>query len=182
MTDGTQPIDEPLPATAGAEADEYEPEEWEHNPAASAAYDFLCDVLDAMQSESNVDVRVLEDGTIRLDVTGPDAADLIGAYGTGLNALQYLTAIVANRQSGEQCRFILDADGYRDRREKALIQQAMTLADEVVKAGQEAELDPLSAFERRIIHNALVDHPGVITYSEGEDPDRRVIIAPRPAA
>jgi spoIIIJ-associated protein len=77
-------------------------------------------------------------------------------------------------------RIVLDADNYRARREEALTKQAMDLAAQAVEAGQEAELEPLSAYERRIIHNALADHPEVTTYSEGEEPRRRVIIAPKP--
>lgn len=144
------------------------------------AREFLLDVLDAMEMESDVEVEQNEEGTWKLTVVGEDAGDIIGRYGSTLNALQYLTVLATQRQTGEHVRIVLDAEGYRARREKALIDQAMALAAEVANAGQEAELDPLSAYERRIIHNALLNHPDVITYSEGVEPDRRVVIAPRP--
>ena len=144
------------------------------------AREFLLEVLAAMEIPSQVEIEETEEGTWRLEVVGEDAGRIIGRYGSGLNALQYLTGLVVQRRTGEHVRLQLDAEGYRDRREAALVEQARSLAAEVIQAGQEAELDPLSAFERRIIHNALLDHPDVITYSEGEDPDRRVIIAPRP--
>jgi spoIIIJ-associated protein len=144
------------------------------------ARDFILEVLEAMEMSSDVEVEETEDGTWRLEVVGDDAGNVIGRYGSTLNALQYLAGLVTQRRSGEHVRLLLDAEGYRDRREAALVEQARTLAAEVIKAGQEAELDPLSAFERRIIHNALMNHPEVVTYSEGDEPDRRVIIAPRP--
>lgn len=145
-----------------------------------AAREFLLDVLDAMEMESDVEIQQNEEGTWRLTVVGEDAGEIIGRYGNTLNALQYLAVLATQKQTGEHVRIVLDAEGYRERREKALVEQAMALAAEVASAGQEAELDPLSAYERRIIHNALMDHPDVITYSEGADPDRRVVIAPRP--
>jgi spoIIIJ-associated protein len=149
------------------------------NPG-EVAREFLLEVLAAMEIPSQVEIEQSEEGVWRLEVVGDEAGRIIGRYGSGLNALQYLTGLVVQRRTGEHVRLQLDAEGYRDRREAALVEQARSLAAEVVKAGQEAELDPLSAFERRIIHNALLDHPDVITYSEGDDPDRRVIIAPRP--
>ena len=149
------------------------------NPAAEAAADFVDEVVEAMGMVSEVDLVDAGDGTWRVEVVGEDAAEIIGRYGDGLNALQYLAGLVAQRRTGEHVRIVLDADGYRERREAALTEQARELAAEVAQAGQEAELDPLSSFERRIIHNALLDHPDVVTYSEGEEPDRRVVIAPR---
>ena len=147
--------------------------------AGEAARAFLREVIAAMELASDVDVERTEDGAWRLEVVGDDAGEILGRYGDTLNALQYLVTLVAQRRSGEHLRLVLDADGYRDRRQAALTELARELAAEVEKAGQEAELDPLSAFERRIIHNALLDHAGVVTYSEGDEPERRVIIAPR---
>lgn len=143
------------------------------------AKDFLLEVLDAMELDCDVEVEEREDGVWSLAVVGEGADELVGRHGDALNALQYLTSLAALKRSGEHARILLDAGGYRIRREAALTEQAMELAKMVAEAGQEAELDPLSSFERRIIHNALVDHPEVVTYSEGEEPERRVIIAPR---
>jgi spoIIIJ-associated protein len=157
--------------------------ESEHAGQASSpgevAREFLREVLAAMYFSADVELEETEEGTWRLEIVGDDAGLAIGRYGSTLNALQYLVGLVAQRRTGEHLRITLDAEGYRDRREAALVEQARTLAAEVAKAGQEAELDPLGAFERRIIHNALLNHPDVVTYSEGEEPDRRVIIAPK---
>ena len=148
------------------------------NPG-EAAREFLLDVLDAMEMDCDVEVEQTEDGTWRLEVVGDEAGAVIGRYGDTINALQYLATLVTQKQTGEHVRLLLDAEFYRERRQAALTEQARELAAEVKRMGQEAELDPLSAFERRIIHNALVNHPDVVTYSEGEEPDRRVVIAPR---
>jgi spoIIIJ-associated protein len=149
--------------------------------ACEAAREFVEEVVAAMELPAEVRSSENGEGGFRIEVIGDEAGDLVGRYGSGLNSLQYLAILVGQRRTGEHLRLTLDAGGYRARREAALIEQAEALAAEVVAAGQEAELDPLSAFERRIIHNALADHPDVITYSEGEGEDRRVIIAPRPA-
>jgi spoIIIJ-associated protein len=149
--------------------------------AGVAAGEFITEVVEAMGLRSEVSSEEGEDGTWRVSVEGPDSGDLIGANADALNALQYLATIVAQRRMGEHVRLVLDADNYRRKREQALMDQALELAGEVARLGQEAELDPLSSYERRIIHNALTDHPDVITYSEGEDSERRVVIAPRPA-
>lgn len=151
----------------------------EYDPA-DIAREFVEQVLAAMELPAEVSSETLEDGSLRVEVTGEQAGDVIGAYGEGLNALQYLAGLVVQRYTGDHTRLLLDADGYREKRQASLEQQARELAAAVVDAGQEAELDPLNAFERRIIHHALLDYPGVVTYSEGEGEERRVIIAPKP--
>lgn len=150
-----------------------------YNPG-DIAREFVEQVVGAMELPAQVEAEELSDGSFRINVTGESAGDVIGAYGEGLNALQYLAGLVVQRYTGEHSRLLLDADGYREKRETALVEQARELAAAVVEAGQEAELDPLNAFERRIIHNALLEYPGVTTYSEGEGDERRVIIAPKP--
>jgi spoIIIJ-associated protein len=144
------------------------------------AADFIREVLEAMELECEVAAEEQEEGVWHLSVTGEGSDTLIGRQADALNALQYLTTLVTLRRAAAHVRIVLDADNYRAKREEALTQQAMELAAAVKDAGQEAELDPLSAYERRIIHNALSDHPDVVTYSEGEEPHRRVIIAPKP--
>ena len=150
--------------------------------AGDIASDFLLDILDAMEMDCDVEISREADGSWHLEIVGEGAGDLVGRYGDTLNALQYLTTLVTLRRAGEHVRILLDAAGYRARRQASLVELARELAAEVVKHGQEAELDPLGAFERRIIHNALMDHPDVVTYSEGDEPERRVVIAPRPRA
>ncbi|MBC8101987.1 MAG: KH domain-containing protein, partial [Cytophagales bacterium] len=116
---------------------------------------------------------------ITLGFDGPDAHLLVGRAGRTLDALQYLASNVVNRRGGRaRLHVIFDADSYRARREVTLKQLAADLAAQVASTGQEAVLDPLSPLERRIVHNALKDQPGVRTYSEGEEPERYIIISP----
>jgi spoIIIJ-associated protein len=158
-----------------------EPEqiEEEETDAGDIAADFLEEVVAAMHMSAGIEIDEEEDGTFRLELVGEDAGNLIGRYGDTLNSLQYLVTLVTQKRTGEHVRILLDAEGYRDRREAALVEQARSFAAEVIRTGQEIELDPLGSFERRIIHNALMDHPDVETYSEGEEPERYVVIGPR---
>ena len=139
----------------------------------------VVDILAAMDCEGRVDCGLDADGTYRITIRSPQARHLVGRNGAGLNALQYLVGLITHRRAGEHVRLILDADNFRARREQTLIQMARKYADEVRSTGHEAVLDPLSAFERRLVHNALMDDPDIYTYSEGADPDRRVVISPR---
>jgi spoIIIJ-associated protein len=116
---------------------------------------------------------------IVLGFEGPDAHLLVGRAGRILDALQYIASNVVNRRSNRgRLHVIFDADGYRARREATLKKLAADLAAQVVSTGEEAVLDPLSPLERRIVHNALKDIGGVRTYSEGEEPERYIIISP----
>ncbi len=123
-----------------------------------------------------------EDGLV-LAFDGPDAHLLAARRGQVLDALQLLVTYslrAASSRSGPRPpRLTCDSDGYRAKRRATLCQMAQELADEVKSSGQEAVLDPLSPLERRIVHTALADDPGVMTYSEGEEPDRYIIISPR---
>jgi spoIIIJ-associated protein len=107
---------------------------------------------------------------------------VIGKHGGTINALQYLISLILQKRVGERVRLVIDAEGYRSRREQALRDMAHTYAQRVKDSGQEAVLDALQSYERRIIHNCLADDPDVFTYSEGEEPDRRVVISPREAS
>ena len=123
----------------------------------------------------------LERETLTLAVTGPDASLLVGTHGQTLDALQYLLMLMTNKGQGSRLRVTVDADSYRARRARKLADFANELAAEVGKTGQEAITDALNPMERRIIHTALVDHPDVETYSEGDEPNRYVVITPRQA-
>jgi len=114
-----------------------------------------------------------------VELVGEDIADSYGKNGQTLDSLQYLANLVVGRRVGPDVRFILDACGYRARRHETLVSLAQEFAAQVKERQEECELDPLPAHERRIIHNALSGDDGIRTYSEGDDPDRRVIIAPR---
>jgi len=120
-----------------------------------------------------------EEGTLYIDVNGNDCGAAIGRHGETLEAIQYLASLVANKVSQERIRVILDIGGYRRRRESTLISMAERAAEKVVRSGRNFALEPMNPAERRIVHSALQTYPGVTTFSEGEEPDRHVIIAPR---
>ena len=103
---------------------------------------------------------------------------IIGRRGQTLDALQYLVNIVANRGAETRHRFILDAGGFRERRRKTLQELADRLARQVLRTGKEVKLEPMSPADRKVIHTRIQTVEGLTTYSEGEEPDRRVIIAP----
>ena len=117
--------------------------------------------------------------TITFAVTGIDAPLLVGQHGQTLDAFQYLLMLMTNKGQASRIRVTLDSDSYRARRARKLADFANELAAEVGKTGQEAVTDSLNPMERRLIHTALVDHPDVETYSEGDEPDRYVVVTPR---
>jgi spoIIIJ-associated protein len=164
------------PATEAAAAPQPDPEAVD---SAGIARDFLDRVLQAMGVEATVGAQGQPDGSIRLLVEGHDMGVVIGKHGSTINALQYLIGLILQKRTGERTRLVIDAEGYRSRREQALKDLARTYADRVKESGHEAVLDALQSYERRIIHNSLADDPDVFTYSEGEEPDRRVVISPR---
>lgn len=116
---------------------------------------------------------------IHLNIDGGDSGILIGKHGQTINAIQYLISVIINKRRLKRIRVTVDSEGYRTRREEALKNQALFLANKVKESGEEAVLDSLDASERRIIHTTLADNPYVYTYSEGEDPDRHIVISPK---
>lgn len=120
-----------------------------------------------------------DDGDIAASVDGDGADALVGRGGETIDALQYLLAQIASRaEGGSRRRVTLDADGYRARREAALVGLAQQAADEALEHGEEIELDPMTPHDRRIVHMALKERTDVVTRSEGEEPRRRIIVEP----
>ena len=114
------------------------------------------------------------------DVYGEDVGSLIGRRGKTLSDLQYVLNVVVRRQfSGLHKMVVVDIEKYREKREKTLTQLAKNVANKVSKEGYEQALEPMSPQERRIIHIALQDCEGIRTYSEGDEPYRKVVVAPR---
>lgn len=138
---------------------------------------FLRSVLDSMGIKAEIHIE--DDGDmLRVNLVGPDMGILIGHRGETLDSLQYLTSLVINREngSGEYKRVILDTENYRKKREETLIRLAHRLASNARSSGRRVMLEPMNPYERRIIHSALQDDPYVTTYSEGEEPYRKVVI------
>jgi len=120
------------------------------------------------------------DREIKIHVQGENMGALIGHRGETLDALQMLTSLVVNHHNGgveeEYCRVSIDVGNYRNKREETLKSLASRLAEKAIRTGRRVALEPMNSYERRIIHSSLTDVEGVVTFSEGEGSDRRVII------
>ena len=134
-------------------------------------------VVDALDVEA--DVEVDEDPEqIIARVEGEDVGLLIGRRGQTIDAVQLLCYRAAFRGLQERKRVVVDAAGYRERRQEAVERQADRAADRALKSGKEIELEPMTPTERRVVHQFLKERAGVETFSEGEEPERCVIVAP----
>ena len=116
------------------------------------------------------------DGTVTFKLHGADMGILIGKHGQTLDSLQYLTNLVANKNSADRVRVIIDVEDYRDRRVETLNRLAYRLADKVKRSGERVALEPMNPHERKIIHMALQNDRRVTTLSEGDEPYRHVVI------
>ena len=145
---------------------------------AIRAEEFLKNVTELMGLEVSFDIRDEEDA-LMIDMMGENQGSLIGHRGETLDALQYLTSLQVNKGGKEYRRVTLDTEGYRAKREQTLIALAGRMANKVHKSGRRMMLEPMNPYERRILHATLQDHPYVTTHSEGDEPNRRVVIAPK---
>ena len=152
-------------------------EEVKEKESKKIAYEFLRNVLNAMDVKAEIRIKETPE-CLNIDLTGPRMGIIIGRRGQTLDALQYLLTLVVNKNSEREdyIRIILDTEDYRRKREETLERLANRLAGRVVKSNRKVELEPMNPYERRIIHYTLQNYPGVITYSEGEEPFRKVII------
>lgn len=140
---------------------------------------FLEEVLPLMGlKEVKVEARQGE-GHVLIQLSGKELGLAIGRRGQTLDALQYLTNVIANRKEESFVSFVLDAENYRERRKKTLEQLADRLAKEVIRTREKIALEPMTAQERKIIHTHLQNYAGVTTKSEGEEPNRRVVLWPK---
>jgi spoIIIJ-associated protein len=145
-------------------------------------------ILEQLMGHMGFDVEVnVETGeTNRLNVIGVDDEEhealgaLIGRKGERLSALQHIVNLMLSRQMGEWTRVLVDVEGYRGRREQQLRDIATRAAARVIETGKMLQLEPMPALERRWVHLALRGHPGVGTQSIGEEPNRRIVVIPRP--
>jgi spoIIIJ-associated protein len=177
---GKKPVDAPAaePAAEG-ETEETGGEEIVATPQqAEQLAALLRELMENAGLQVNVKTREVSGRYVTLGLDGKDAAYMVGKHGEVLNALQYLVNIIAGRRYANGVRATLDANDYRRRREETLTALAVRIAEQVKERGEEAVLDALPAFERRVVHKALGEISGISTYSEGEEPNRRVVIAP----
>jgi len=143
------------------------------------ALSFLKELVRQMGiSDAVCAVSRLSADELELAIETKSSGLLIGRRGQTLDAIQQLTAVIYTRARGDK-RLQVDVGKYRERRKQSLIELAESLAERVRRTGRKAILEPMTASERRIVHVALQDEAGVVTYSEGEEPYRKIIIAVR---
>lgn len=146
-----------------------------------AAARTLREILDRMGIDA--EVSAFDDGErIILDAHGAESGLIIGKKGATLDALQYVVNRIISKKPNDGPVVVVDAEGYRGRREDSLADLARRLADKAVKSGRPVPVEPMSPHDRRIVHVTLADHPGVTTESDGEGLFRRVVIYPKGSA
>jgi spoIIIJ-associated protein len=140
---------------------------------------FVADLLSEFGMEGTVETRLLDEDTVEIAALGEDLGILVGPRGSTLAALQDLTRAVVQRQCPSRTdRILVDVAGYRERRSAALKRFSVQIAEEVLASGQEKALEPMSPADRKAVHDAINEMSGVQTRSEGEDPNRYIVIAP----
>lgn len=138
---------------------------------------FLVNVLNSMNINADIDIKE-ENDIININLKGHKMGLVIGYRGETLDSLQYLVSLVVNKNhENPYKKVILDAENYRNKREETLIKVAQKTAYKVKKSGRPYKLEPMNPYERRIIHSALQEYTDINTYSEGEEPFRRIIIS-----
>lgn len=154
-----------------------ETEEWPEDPAERVRL-LVERVLDELDLDGEVELEETDD-VITATVEGDeDYGLLIGRRGQTIDALQLLAFQAAFRGIRERKRVVVDAAGYRARREEVISERADRAAEKAIASRSEIELDPMNARERRIVHEHLKSRPEVETFSSGDDPHRRVVVAP----
>ena len=156
----------------------------EHDPLLDHTESVISKMLHLLNLEAQVSANygaAERDGrrNINVDIRGNDLSVLIGRRSETLSAFQYVASLIVGKETQQFVQLIVDVEGFRDRREKQLIQMAKRMADQVSQSGRRQTLEPMPAGERRIIHIALRDHPDVKTESTGDDPYRKVTIVPK---
>src|SRR5204863_9537137 len=180
---------ERAPATAAAQEEETfretamsdvearrEPDEEELEPAEALA-ELLEEILDSLDLDADVEVDE-EDGVLTGRLHGEGLGLFIGRRGQTIDAVQHLAQRIVFPEGPSPVRVVIDADGYRERRAEALRADAEDAAEEALRSGRPVELDPMPASERRVVHEHLRDRDDVSTHSEGEEPDRYLIVSP----
>ena len=148
--------------------------------AKTDAIKFLTDVFKAMKLEASINVEFdAAENELSIDVKAEDMGVLIGKRGQTLDSLQYIVSLAINKDSNEYVKVKLDSENYRLRRKETLENLARNIASKVKRTGRQVSLEPMNSFERRIIHSALQGDPDCETFSEGNDPYRKVVVKPK---
>lgn len=142
------------------------------------AKEFLEKIVTSMDLEASIETK-REKNTLFIDVKGIDPDDkgiIIGKRGNTLDAMQYLLSLFINKEEEDYIKIVLDIEGYREKREKTLVRLAQRMSDKAVSNGIQVKLEPMNPYERRIIHSTLQSNRKIKTFSEGNEPYRRVVI------
>lgn len=142
---------------------------------ADTGKEFLLGMFGKMGLSVQIEKLTTKD-KITFQVHGEDLGILIGKHGQTLDAIQYLTNLVANKEVRRRCQIVVDVENYRSRREETLVQLAHRLGAKVRRTRQKIALEPMNAFERKIIHLALQNEKNIKTDSEGQEPYRHIVI------
>jgi spoIIIJ-associated protein len=138
-------------------------------------------LVESLLKEMKIDYQIerveWKNGIARINIVGQDMGLLIGRKGETLNALQFIAGLMINRKREEKIRIILDVEDYRKKREQSLESLALRLSEKVKQTQKNVIMRPMSSQERRIIHTVLQEDPVLVTYSMGEEPNRKVVIA-----
>ena len=142
--------------------------------------ELLEEIVDSMGLDVDVEVEQ-SDGVLTGSIEGEDVGLFIGRRGQTIDAVQHLAQRIVFRGGSPDARVVIDADGYRERRAETLRTSALDAAEEAVRSGEAVELDPMPASERRIVHEYLRERGDVETHSEGEEPERYLVVEPSEA-
>ncbi len=142
-----------------------------------ALEDLLEEIVEDLQLDASVEVEE-RDGVLTGRLDGENVGLFIGRHGQTIDAVQHLAQRIVFPEGPSPVRVVIDANGYRERRAEALRGEADDAADQAISTGRSVELDPLPASERRVVHEYLRDRDDVETHSEGDEPDRYLVISP----
>jgi spoIIIJ-associated protein len=146
---------------------------------AREAESFTRGLIEAFGAPATVETKVDEEGGVLVDVTGRDLGYLVGPRGATLQAIEELVrTVVQRRTEGHGTRINVDVAGYRAKRREALARFTEELAEQVRASGRDQALEPMSAADRKVVHDTIATLDGVTTESEGEEPRRRVVVRP----
>ncbi|CAC98210.1 RNA-binding cell elongation regulator Jag/EloR [Listeria innocua] len=149
----------------------------EKEDGIQVAIDYLLDVATKMGAVITIDVEEVGKD-VKLQIKGESLGMLIGKHGQTLNALQYLTQLIANKTTSQYKNIIVNVGDYRERRHETLVLLANKMADKALKTKRAVHLEPMPSFERKIIHAILSENEQIETHSEGRDPYRYIVIKP----
>jgi spoIIIJ-associated protein len=175
--DATDGGDDGSSGSTGGEGDDFDDDREPASPheVAAVGEEFVAGMLAAMGLEAEVSSSV-EGESAFVDVTGEGLGILIGRRGQTLDALQEVARTAVQRRVRSRIRLLVDVEGYRARRRKSLAEYATAMAERAKERGTEIELEPMTAYERKIVHDAVGEVEGASSFSEGVEPYRKVVV------